>query len=252
MYRVLLWLVFPRRLWQAFGDDMLRLFEAHRDEVRARGGSMLRLWVDAVCDALLQGTAERLKQIENGGLAIVREIRRWRWWMRAFLQDVRYAGRLLVKQPGVTIVATLTLALGIGANTAIFSAVDAVLLRPLPYPDSDQLVKVWEKRQREGVLNNSVAPADFIDWSKMNRAFEAMAAFTTMTADLTGTGEPVRLTAAAVSTPFFDILRVAPAVGRAFRPEEGKVGQHRVVVLSHGLWERRFGSIPQWWARRSC
>ena len=161
MYRVLLWLAFPHRLRRTFGEDMTRLFDAQRAEVRATGGSMTRLWADAVRDVLLQGTAERLKQIEHGGLAVARELRRWRWWMRAFIQDVRYAARLTFKQPGVTIVTILTLALGIGANTAIFSAVDAVLLRPLPYPEADRLVKVWEKRQREGVLNNIVAPADF-------------------------------------------------------------------------------------------
>ena len=97
--------------------------------------------------------------------------------MHAFLQDLRYALRLLVKQPGVTVIAVLTLALGIGANTAIFSAVDAVLLRPLPYADPDRLVMVWEKRPAEGVLDNVVAPADFLDWSRMNGAFEAMAAY---------------------------------------------------------------------------
>jgi predicted permease len=244
MYRLLLWLAFPRRLRRAFGDDMVRLFDAQREHVRASGGSMARLWMDAISDALLHGTAERIQGIENSGLALARELRRWRWWMLAFRHDVRYGVRLLARQPGLTILAVVTLALGIGANTAIFSAVDAVLLRPLPYPDSHRLVKVWEKRQREGVLNNVVAPADFVDWSKMNAAFEAMAAFTPMTVDLTGSGEPVRLVAGGVSTPFFDILRVSPVVGRSFRAEEGRVGQHQVVVLNHGLWERRFGSTP--------
>ena len=97
MYRMLLWLAFPRRLRRTFGDDMTRLFNAQREEVRASGGSMMRLWADAVRDALLQGTAERLKQIEHGGLAVARELRRWRWWMRAFIQDVRYAMRLTVR-----------------------------------------------------------------------------------------------------------------------------------------------------------
>jgi putative ABC transport system permease protein len=244
MYRVLLWLAFPRRLRRVFGEDMVRLFDAQKEDVRASGGSMARLWADAIRDAVLHGTAERLEQFEDGSFALARQVRRWRWWMHAFVQDVRYALRLLVKQPGVSIVAGVTLALGIGANTAIFSAVDAVLLRPLPYPDADRLVKIWEKRLREGVFNNVVAPADFVDWSKMSSAFEAMAAFTAVTADLTGAGEPVRLFAGAVSPDFFDILRVSPVIGRSFRPEEGRVGRHRVVVLNHGLWERRFGSDP--------
>ncbi len=245
MYRFLLWLAFPRQLREAFGDEMVRLFEAQRDEARASGASIARLWLDALTDAMVHGMRERMARVEEAGLATLRELRRWRWWMRAFLQDVRYSMRLLVKQPGVTLIAILTLALGIGANAAIFSAADAILFRPLPYPEPDRLVKVWETREREGVLTNVVAPADFVDWSRMNGAFEAMAAFVPTTVDLTGSGEPVRLFAAAVSTPFFDILRVHPALGRTFRPEEGRVGQHRVVILGHSLWEGRFGSNPR-------
>ena len=162
--------------------------------------------------------------------------------MHAIKQDLTYALRLLVKQPGVTCIAILTLALGIGANTAIFSAVNAILLRPLPYADPDRLVMVFEKRLAEGVLDNVVSPADFLDWSKMNGAFDGIAAMTDANADLTGAGEPVRLSAGAVSPPFFDVLGVQPALGRTFRTEEAIVGQHRVVILSHGLWQRRFGS----------
>jgi putative ABC transport system permease protein len=164
--------------------------------------------------------------------------------MHALVSDVRFAGRLLVKQPGVTIVALLTLAIGIGGNTAIFSAVDALLLRPLPYPEPDRLVKVWEKRPAEGVLDNVVAPADFIDWARMNTVFEEMAAYTAITADLTGVGEPVRVAAAGVSPPFFDVLRVRPALGRSFRGEEATPGRHRVVMLGHSMWQGRFGSDP--------
>jgi predicted permease len=243
MYRFLLRLLLPAPLRQEFGDDMARMFASQQAEVRRSGGSILRLWVDAVRDVAAVGAAERFVPMAGGGQAL-RELRRWRWWMRAFVQDFRYALRLTVKQPGVTAIAVLTLALGIGANTAIFSAVDTILLRRLPYPEPEQLVMVWEKRLSEGALKNVVAPADFVDWARMNGAFEAMAAFTTTSADLTGTGEPVRLVVGVVSPPFFDILGTPPVLGRSFRPEETRVGQHRVVILSHGLWERRFGSDP--------
>jgi putative ABC transport system permease protein len=147
-------------------------------------------------------------------------------------------------QPGATAVALLTLAIGIGANAAIFSAVDTLMLKPLPYEDSDRLVMVWEKRPSEGVMNNVVAPADLLDWARMNTVFEAMAGMVQTTADLTGEGEPVRLFAGAVSPAFFDVLKVRLALGRSFRVEEGTIGQHRVVVLGHRLWQQRFGADP--------
>jgi putative ABC transport system permease protein len=161
--------------------------------------------------------------------------------MQAFNQDIKYALRVLARQPGVTLVSVLTLALGIGANSAIFSAVNAVLLRPLPYDDPDRLMTVWEKRPGEGYMDGVVAPADFVDWAKMNSSFEGMAALTTVSADLTGVGEPVRLFAGAVSPPFFDLLRVHMALGRNFRTEEGVIGKHRVVILGYPLWSSRFG-----------
>jgi putative ABC transport system permease protein len=164
--------------------------------------------------------------------------------MFAFQQDLKYGARLLWRQSGFTFVVVLTLAIGIGANTAVFSAVNAVLLRALPYREPDRLVMVWEKRPREAVLNNVVAPADFVDWVAMNSSFEAMAAHSTATFDLTGSGEPRRLGAAAVSPPFFDILGITPALGRTFRADEGVIGHDRVVLLSHGLWQRQFGGDP--------
>jgi putative ABC transport system permease protein len=160
----------------------------------------------------------------------------------AFRQDIKYAVRVLARQPGVTFVAVLTLALGIGANSAIFSAVNAVLLRPLPYDDPDRLVTLWEKRPLEGVMDNVVSPADFADWSKMATSFDSMAAMSVVPADLTGVGDPVRLFVGAVTTQFFDVLRVNPLLGRGFRPEEGVAGKHRVVILGHKLWTTRFGS----------
>jgi putative ABC transport system permease protein len=242
IYRLVVRLAFPRRVRRRFGADMVRMFERQLAATRAAGGSAVSLFMNAVADACLQGLGERLAIVVECRRSAGREVGRWRWWMHAFLQDARFAGRLLVKQPGVTVVAVLTLAIGIGGNTAIFSAVDALLLRPLPYQDPDRLVKVWERRPAEGVLDNVVAPADFIDWARMNTTFEDMAAYAGITADLTGVGEPIRLAAAGVSPPFFDILRVQPALGRSFRREEATPGRHRVVILGHSLWLSRFGS----------
>ena len=240
IYRLLL-LFFPRQIRREFGDEMARLFADHVRAARASGRSVSRVWMEGAVDAAAHGAIERARLLMPALSRLWRELGRWRWWMYALLQDMRYAVRMLVKQPGVTIIAILTLALGIGANTAIFSAVDAVLLRPLPYSDPDRLVMVWEKRVTEGVLDNVVSPADFVDWAKMSSAFEAMAAQTVVSADLTGVGEPVRLITGAVSPPFFDVLRIRPMLGRTFREEEATVGQHRVVILGHRVWQSRFG-----------
>jgi predicted permease len=237
----LLLLAFPRRIRREFGDDMRQLFEDQWSEAgsaRAR----LALTLAATADALKHGFGERLLPMRCPESCTVRGGRRWRWWMRAFQQDIRYALRVLARERGVTFVAVLTLALGIGANSAIFSAVNAVLLRPLPYEDPDRLVMVWEKRPAEGVLENVVAPADFVDWTKMSNSFDGMAAMTDSPADLTGTGEPLRLFAGVVSPPFFDVLRVRPLLGRTFRSEEATVGRHHVVILGHSLWTSRFGA----------
>ena len=231
LYRILL-LAFPRQVRRAFGDDMLRMFEDQFLEAKRQGHSAARVWVDATIDALKYGSAERWTPI------------RWRCWMQAFRQDIRYALRLLLKQPGITTLAVVTLALGIGANTAIFSAVNAVLLRPLPYPDADRVVMIWEKRAREAVLDAPVAPADFVDWEKRQASFEAIAGMSMSAVDLTGAGEPVRLFAGVVSPAFFDVLGVKPALGRTFRPDEAVFGQHRVVILGDRIWRQRFGADP--------
>lgn len=259
-YRLLLF-AFPADVRREFGDDMAAMFARQIEEARQDGQRTGQLWIRAVADALFNGFVDRLGANERQRVSHARGAgpwgpasarvggpggakppgSRWRWWMQAFRQDIKYAVRVLARQPGVTFVAVLTLALGIGANSAIFSAVNAVLLRPLPYDDPDRIVTVWEKRPSEGVLDNVVAPADYLDWVKMNASFESMAAMTTTAADLTGTGDPVRLFVGVVSPPFFDVLRVRPMLGRTFRPEEGIVGKHRVVILSHQLWTSRFG-----------
>ena len=164
--------------------------------------------------------------------------------MDTFSHDVRYAYRLFLRQPGTAATILLTLALGIGANTAVFSVVHAVLLRPLPYGNPDELVMVWEQRAAEGVDDNVVSPADFLDWARMNSSFTAMAGYTGGTADLTGAGEPVQLTIGGGTAAFFEVLGVHPLLGRTFAPGDDVLGQQRVVVLGHALWQQRFGGDP--------
>jgi putative ABC transport system permease protein len=156
--------------------------------------------------------------------------------------DIVFGLRLLRRQPGFTVVAVVALALGIGANTAIFSVVDAVLWRPLPYPRAGEIVFIGERRPREGRMNGPVAPADFLDWRTMSRSFGAMASATDFALNLTGDVEPRRLNALAVSPPLFDALGVTPAQGRVFRPEEEEPGRHRVAILGDGLWRGAFGA----------
>jgi putative ABC transport system permease protein len=164
--------------------------------------------------------------------------------MDIFTHDIRYALRLLLKQPAVTATMLATLALGIGANTAVFSVVHTVLLRPLPYLQPDDLVVVHEKRPGEGVMNNVVSPADFLDWARLNHSFSSMAAFMASPADLTGAGDPVQLSVGGVTAGFFDVLGTRALHGRTFTPDEDVLGRHRVVVLSHALWQQRFGADP--------
>ena len=166
----------------------------------------------------------------------------WGWnWLENLLQDVRYGLRMLVRNPGFTAVAVLTLALGIGANTAIFSVVNAVLLKPLPYADSDRLAVIWvtEPSAPEGLFPDT-AP-DFQDWQAQNQVFEGMSAITSAGATLTGAGEPLQLRGLSVSPNAFQLLRLQPQLGRSFAPDEGPTGHNHVVILSYGLWQSAFG-----------
>jgi putative ABC transport system permease protein len=165
--------------------------------------------------------------------------------MHTLLQDFRFAIRMLLKNPGFTAVAVLTLALGIGANTAIFSIVSSVLLRPLSFKDPDRLVTVWERSVKKGYEINHAGAATFLDWKTQNHAFESMAAFGIDEGlSLTGDHEPERVTAVPVSANLFEVLGVNPTLGRTFRVEEETPGSDQVVILSQGLWQRRFGSDP--------
>ena len=164
--------------------------------------------------------------------------------MEAMLQDVKYGVRMLVKSPGFTLVAVIALALGIGANTAIFTVVNAVLIRSLPYRSPDRLVVVWEKNRNRGRDQNVISPANYLDWQDRNSVFESMAALFDNRANLTGVDDPEELPIQAVTSNFFDILGVNAALGRTFLPEEGQRGKDQVTVLSQALWKRRFGGDP--------
>src|SRR4030095_9489650 len=164
--------------------------------------------------------------------------------METLLQDMRHALRMLRSAPGFTDAALLALALGIGANTTIFSAVNAMLLKPLPYGDPDRLVYVsstHEKRDRDQI---TVSYPDYREWSGQNHAFDGMSAFIEDTFTLTGAGEPAQIRGARVTAGFFDVLGVDPIRGRGFRSEEEELGCRRVVVVGQGLWARQFGSDP--------
>ena len=163
------------------------------------------------------------------------------------LQDIRYAFRMLLKRPGFTVIVVLTLALGIGANTTIFSALDAVLLNPLPYKDPDRLVVIWETNKHLGPEmwdRNEVAMGNFLDWRSRNQNFDQLAALFDTAMNLTGVGEPQRIQSCVVTTNFFQAIGVQPMLGRSFLPEEEKPGAPFTVILSHDLWQRQFGSDP--------
>jgi putative ABC transport system permease protein len=159
-------------------------------------------------------------------------------------QDLRYGARMLIKQPGFALIAVVTLALGIGANTAIFSLVNAVLLRPLSYREPDRLVSVQGTNPQKGFKIDRVSPADLADWREQNSVFEQLAASRDAQYNLTGRGEPELIFGYRFSADFFQLLGVNPILGRTFLPEEDRPGSPRVVVLSQRLWQRRFGSDP--------
>jgi putative ABC transport system permease protein len=162
--------------------------------------------------------------------------------MRTILQDLRYGARMLLKKPGFTLIAVSTLALAIGASTAIFSIVNAVLLRPLPFKDTDRLVAMWESNPQN--KQNEVSAANFIDWRNRNQVFEQVAALSYANVSLTGGDEPERLQGVTVTPSFFHALGAQARWGRTFLPEEEGPGAAPVVVLSHSVWQRRFAADP--------
>jgi predicted permease len=160
--------------------------------------------------------------------------------MGTLVKDLRYGLRMMAKNPGFTAVAVLTLALGIGANTTLFSVVNGVLLNPLPYPQPDRLIALYSRTANSSRW--SIPYPNFLDWVRDNRSFSALAAYREQDYNLTGMGEPERVSGEMVSATFFPVLGVKPALGRTFLPEEDQVGARPVVLISGGLWKRKFGS----------
>jgi putative ABC transport system permease protein len=159
------------------------------------------------------------------------------------LQDLQLGVRMLIKQPSFTVIAVFTLALGIGANITIFSVVNAVLLRPLPYPDADRLVFLWSEAPAQNIRERASTYGNVADWREQNRSFEDLAVFDPTAVTLTGAAEPEQVMSIRTSANLFPLLGVAPLLGRTFTAEEEQQ-KLRVVVLSHGLWQRRFSASP--------
>jgi putative ABC transport system permease protein len=165
--------------------------------------------------------------------------------MQNFWQDLRYGARMLWKNPGFALIAVITLALGIGANTSIFSVVNAVLLQALPYRDSDRLVMVWEHNRPRNRPMNVVNAGNYSDWRAQNGVFEDMAAFADTRSVLTGEGEPEEVGTQLATPNLFSVLGVNAIIGRTFTPDDGKPNQPRAVMLGYGFWQRRFGGDPE-------
>jgi putative ABC transport system permease protein len=162
--------------------------------------------------------------------------------MQTLLQDLRYGARMLVRKPGVTIIAVLALALGIGANTAIFSVVHALLLKPFPFPELERVVAVWDESQRNP--HNEVTIGNYLDWQAQSQSFEHLALYRWWGVNITGIDNPERVQGFLVTANMLDALGMQPMMGRNFKAEENEPGQDTTVILSHGLWQRRFAGDP--------
>ena len=239
----LFWWTIPSDAREAIAGDLLEEYAA----ADSRGlAARARLWWRALQIAA-SFTWERLRR-DRTLPPIGEELSRRTAIRDGFVQDLVFGVRMLRREPGFTAVALIALALGIGANTTIFSVVDAALWRPLPFPRADRIMSLAEQRPRESRWFGPVAPADFFDWRRDSRSFSGMAAYMILgpssAYNLTGGGEPERIRPLKVSPGFLGVIGVAPALGRDFRTDEETDGRQHVVLLSDDLWRRRFGADP--------
>ena len=160
------------------------------------------------------------------------------------MSDIRYALRNLLRRPAFTIIAVVTLALGIGANTAIFSAINALLLKPLPWPELDRVVAIWDKSPSRGYEHNEVTMANYLDWQAQSQSFEQLALYNWWNVNLSGGDVPERVQGFTVTANYLDTLGVKPIIGRNFSPEENQPGKNKVAIISYNLWQKRFGGDP--------
>ena len=223
-----------RKVEQELSDELAQAFEF--------------LVESKIRDGTSRSEARRLAAIELGGVEQLKEeIREFRAGhsLEALFRDVRFGLRMLLKTPGFTVVALATLALGIGANTAIFSLVNGVLLRPLPFPDAERIIYIEGKNPAAGITESNISFLDFTDWSQQTDLFASTAAYWTGNAQFGADGaEPERVPRAGVTTGFFSVLGVHPVLGRTFVSQDDKGWPQTVAIISHGLWKRRFGSDP--------
>jgi putative ABC transport system permease protein len=231
LYRLLLRL-FPASFRDRFGHDMAGLFRDRLTTARATGTrAVFALWARTASDLIRHGLAERRANRISAAVA--------GRWTRELVQDVGYAFRTLRQRPGFTIAALVTLALGIGANTAIFSAVHAVLLRPLPYPDAHEIVQLYATNRRYQMTHGVGNPFDFDYIERRTTTFASLSTVSPCSTTITGAGDPARLGCAGVMPAFFDVLRTPPAHGGIFTAEQARL-KERVVLISHALWTSRF------------
>jgi len=219
-----------------------------RRRLNAELDEELRLHLERMAEAnraagMSEEEARRAARLAFGNPLALREEARepYAFRLESLAQDLRFAARRLRRAPAFTAVAVATLALGIGVNLALFAVVDAVLLRPLPYPESERLFSLWETQLPKNP-RSSVAPANVPDYAVP--AVERLSVYEFQSKDLTGAGTPETLLCVAADGAYFDVLRAAPALGRGFLKEELRSGAEKVVIVSHGLWQRRFGGDP--------